>query len=100
MTDQSLDAARIISDLHRSAIEARDEVVRLRAVCNEWGDNYQTWVGGTWAAETERDRLLSILTGEVRHIYAGRCPDDLEGWDSRDPECPACKIMIDVEERR
>lgn len=24
------------------------------------------------------------------HIFEGRCPDEIDGWDSRDPACAAC----------
>jgi hypothetical protein len=27
------------------------------------------------------------------HRYQGLCPDVVEGWDSRDPECPACQWL-------
>ena len=27
------------------------------------------------------------------HIYQGLCPDDVSGWGSRDPDCPACSAI-------
>jgi len=27
------------------------------------------------------------------HRYVGRCPDEVQGWDSRDPLCWACKTL-------
>lgn len=29
------------------------------------------------------------------HRYEGACPDGIDGWDQRDPECPAC-IALDA----
>jgi hypothetical protein len=25
------------------------------------------------------------------HDYMGACPDEINGYDARDPECPACR---------
>jgi len=27
------------------------------------------------------------------HEYDGDCPDRAAGWDSRDPDCPACRLL-------
>ena len=45
------------------------------------------------AAEGRERALLDLALGRVRHVYAGLCPDDVEGWESRDPECPACVLL-------
>ena len=39
------------------------------------------------------DRLLDVALGRVKHTYNGLCPDGIEGWDTRDPECPACRVL-------
>lgn len=44
------------------------------------------------AAEVKR--LLDVATGRVRHDFLGLCPDSIEGPDSRDPQCPACKVLL------
>ena len=51
--------------------------------------------------EAERDEalrhlraVLPICDERVRHIYQGLCPTDVEGTGNRDPECPACKLMV------
>lgn len=31
--------------------------------------------------------------GNVRHAYSGRCPDETQP-DSRDNECPACRLLL------
>lgn len=31
--------------------------------------------------------------GTERHIYNGACPDNGQP-DSRDPECPACRLLV------
>jgi hypothetical protein len=38
----------------------------------------------------------SVLTGQTVHVYTGSCPSP-EDWTARDPECPACRWMVDVE---
>lgn len=43
----------------------------------------------TSAAELER-----VATGQVLHRHNGLCPDAVEGFNSRDPECPACQILL------
>lgn len=41
-----------------------------------------------------QQQLIDAATGKIAHIYAGFCPDELEGFDSRDPDCPACQILL------
>lgn len=38
--------------------------------------------------------LSLIATGQVRHRYNGQCPDAVEGPHVRDPDCPACRILL------
>ena len=43
--------------------------------------------------------LIAVATGKIPHNYrSGLCPDELQP-DSRDPDCPACKILIYMEEQ-
>lgn len=35
-------------------------------------------------------QLINLGTGELKHLYRGICPDDVEGRDTRDDECEAC----------
>ena len=44
-------------------------------------------------------KLIAVATGEIKHTGNGLCPDPIEGFDSRDPVCPACKILIEAEAR-
>ena len=44
-------------------------------------------------------KLIAVATGEIEHAGNGLCPDRIEGFDSRDPDCPACKILIEAEGR-
>jgi hypothetical protein len=41
--------------------------------------------------------LLKVATNETRHVYMGLCPDELEGHNSRDPDCPACQAIANAE---
>ena len=40
------------------------------------------------------DDLIKVATGQVRHLYNGACPDGVEGPDVRDPDCPACQVLL------
>jgi hypothetical protein len=42
----------------------------------------------------QRASLIDVATGKIRHDDMGGCPDELTGWDSRDPECPACRVLM------
>ena len=44
--------------------------------------------------------LIRIGTGDLEHVYAGRCPDAVAGRDSRDEQCPACRVLRDAERCR
>ena len=48
-------------------------------------------------AEVHRMRaeLLRYMGGESDHLYNGDCPDERE-HKSRDPNCPACRRMIEL----
>lgn len=41
--------------------------------------------------------LVKVATNEVSHAYNGQCPDDLEGFAVRDPDCPACQAIMQAE---
>lgn len=38
---------------------------------------------------------MNIAQKVMDHRFAGLCPDALAGWESRDPDCPAC-IALDA----
>ena len=42
-------------------------------------------------------RLLAVATGKIPHLYEGRCPDSVNGPESRDPDCPACQAIAAAE---
>lgn len=39
------------------------------------------------------ERMRQVATGEIAHLFQGSCPDEVEGFQVRDPECPACQII-------
>lgn len=41
--------------------------------------------------------LVDVATGKVGHAYQGLCPDTIEGFDSRDAECPVCRAIARLE---
>lgn len=48
-------------------------------------------------AEPVNARLLDVATGKIPHLYEGRCPDYVNGPESRDPDCPACQAIAEAE---
>lgn len=43
--------------------------------------------------------LIEVAVGKVQHLYRGTCPDAIEGFDSRDPHCPACRVLTAAQAR-
>ncbi len=43
-------------------------------------------------------QLLDVARRKIEHVNNGMCPDDLEGFDVRDDECPACRVLIEAEQ--
>jgi hypothetical protein len=41
--------------------------------------------------------LRKVATNETRHVYMGLRPDELEGHNSRDPDCPTCQAIANAE---
>lgn len=41
--------------------------------------------------------LIKVATGQISHIKNGLCPDFVEGFSVRDPECQACRIISESE---
>ncbi|WP_281661179.1 hypothetical protein [Microvirgula aerodenitrificans] len=41
--------------------------------------------------------LIAVATGQVAHVYLGACPDQVEGQDARDHDCPACRAIMAAE---
>lgn len=48
-------------------------------------------------AQAVADELVPVAENRTVHDYRGRCPDELEGYGARDPECPACAAMVRAE---
>jgi len=45
-------------------------------------------------AADERKRWRKLL--RTPHRMAGACPDEIAGRDSRDLDCPACRLMVEL----
>jgi hypothetical protein len=45
-------------------------------------------------AAEERERWRTLL--RTPHRMAGACPDEIAGHDSRDLDCPACRLMVEL----
>lgn len=42
--------------------------------------------------------LIAVAEDRMPHLYQGRCPDRVEGPESRDPDCPACRALNRAQE--
>lgn len=51
-----------------------------------------------YRVEKERDALKAKFKEafEMQHDWRGLCPDANTGMSSRDPDCPACKSLVEV----
>lgn len=38
--------------------------------------------------------LIDVGSGKIAHENNGSCPDAVEGFDTRNDECPACRVLI------
>ena len=41
--------------------------------------------------------LIGSASGATPHRYIGKCPDDDRTGLRRDPECPACQVILRAE---
>lgn len=41
--------------------------------------------------------LLRVAIGTLAHDRMGGCPDEVEGWAARDPQCAACRAIMAAE---
>ncbi len=57
-------------------------------------------INGLAVSASALDTLRRFATGEVKHLNNGHCPDDLEGRQTRDPDCPVCRALIDTEKSK
>ncbi|HCT4762151.1 TPA: hypothetical protein OTY55_000316 [Pseudomonas aeruginosa] len=112
----------LASDYDALAAEAqalREEVAALRArvavvpdaandrrksahYCRGWNaclDELARLKGKTVSASA-LDTLRRFATGEVGHLNNGLCPDDVEGRETRDPNCSVCRALIDTEKSK
>ncbi|HFS0754879.1 TPA: hypothetical protein ACHYZ8_005007 [Pseudomonas aeruginosa] len=53
-------------------------------------------LNGLTVSESALETLRRFATGKVKHMNNGLCPDDLEGHDARDPDCPVCRALIET----
>lgn len=53
-------------------------------------------INGMTVSESALDTLRRFATGNVKHMNNGLCPDDIEGHEVRDPDCPVCRALIET----
>ncbi|HBO2142207.1 hypothetical protein [Pseudomonas aeruginosa] len=53
-------------------------------------------LNGMTVSESALDTLRRFATGNVKHLNNGLCPDDIEGHEARDPDCPVCRALIET----
>lgn len=54
-------------------------------------------LNGLTVSESALDTLRRFATGNVKHMNNGLCPDDIDGHEARDPDCPVCRALLDTE---
>ncbi|HFN4543865.1 TPA: hypothetical protein ACGSPD_001803 [Pseudomonas aeruginosa] len=54
-------------------------------------------INGMTVSESALDTLRRFATGNVKHLNNGLCPDEIEGHEARDPDCPVCRALLDTE---
>ncbi|HHK3742261.1 TPA: hypothetical protein ACQSRL_001041 [Pseudomonas aeruginosa] len=105
--------------LEAEAQALREEVAELRArvvvvpdaandrrksahYCRGWNAclNELARLNGKTVSASALDTLRRFATGEVGHLNNGHCPDDLEGRETRDPNCSVCRALIDTEKSK
>ncbi|MCJ0708376.1 hypothetical protein OE313_01195 [Pseudomonas aeruginosa] len=79
------DARRMDTEYPEGWNDCRDELARIN---------------GKTVSASALDTLRRFATGEVGHLNNGHCPDDLEGRETRDPDCLVCKALIDPEKSK
>lgn len=90
-----------VKTLTDGQIIALRQVTRAADPAQQWGDT----LAFARAVEAEVLRrqapliadLIKVATGEIAHDYAGDCPDSFGNHNSRDPDCPACRIIMAAE---
>lgn len=101
--------------LEAEAQALREEVAELRArvvvvpdaandrrksahYCRGWNAclNELARLNGKTVSASALDTLRRFATGEVGHLNNGHCPDDIEGHEARDPDCPVCRALIET----
>lgn len=50
--------------------------------------------------EADVAALASVATGALSHRYHGGCPDEVAGFEARDPDCPACQVLIRLADKQ
>ncbi|MFY8385484.1 hypothetical protein AB4J85_17010 [Pseudomonas aeruginosa] len=95
--------------------ELRDELAELRArvvvvpdaandrrksahYCRGWNAclDELARINGLTVSESALDTLRRFATGKVMHLNNGLCPDDIDGHEARDPDCPVCRALIET----
>ncbi|HGM4823463.1 TPA: hypothetical protein ACKP7E_002326 [Pseudomonas aeruginosa] len=55
-------------------------------------------LNGLTVSESALETLRRFATGNVKHLNNGLCPDDIEGHEARDPDCPVCRALLSEQE--
>lgn len=45
---------------------------------------------GAWSWNNPNAVLRAYAEGRINHVFLGQCPDEIEGHDVRDEDCPVC----------
>jgi hypothetical protein len=64
------------------------------------GDTWRDWIPEARASIAVQRELIQQLREAAMHghAYMGACPDAVNDWTARDPQCPACQAIATAEE--
>lgn len=90
LTDEQITAA--LDRAVDSSLSIEDKGDRATAI------RRQAVVEGAALAGDIIRNLIAVATGQVAHVYMGQCPDQIEGHETRDHDCPACQAIMAAEQ--
>lgn len=95
VVEQDLEALRAMAVVVPDAANDRRKSAHY---CRGWNAclDELARINGLTVSESALDTLRRFATGKVMHLNNGLCPDDIDGHEARDPDCPVCRALIET----